>query len=189
MFDIRYWFWNSILPNELCDTLILEGDKLISGDGSIGASDTKGSYDPKIRETNISFFDLYHWVHGICVHYADMANQSAGWNLNVTYAQNTQYARYFPGQHYIPHRDDVISSNKSEMRKLSVAIQISDGANYEGGDFIIESPCGKQFQCINEFKNRGSVIVFPSVLSHGITPITRGVRHSIVCWLVGPKFR
>lgn len=189
MFDVNYWYWNGVLPIELCDTLILEGDKLISGDGTIGGTQAYGGYDPKVRETNISFFDSYHWIHGICIHYANIANQSAGWNLDISYPQNVQYARYFPDQYYTPHTDDNISSNKNEMRKLSVAIQISDGANYEGGDFIIESPCGKEFQCINEFRNRGSIIVFPSVITHGITPITKGVRHSIVCWVVGPKFR
>ena len=189
MFETNYWFWNGVLSTEICDTLILEGDKLISIDGSIGNIDARGTYDPTIRETNVSFFDTYHWIHGICLHYANIANQNAGWNLDITYPQNVQYARYFPDQHYIPHRDDNVSPNKNEMRKLSVSIQLSDGANYEGGDFIIQSSCGKEFQNIKEFRNRGSVVVFPSVMTHGVTPITRGVRHSIVCWVVGPNFR
>lgn len=188
MFDIRYWVWDNALSAELCDTIILEGDKLISGDGSTGNSD-HSSYDPKIRETNISFFDANHWIHGICLHYVQMANKNAAWNLNILYPQNAQYARYFPDQHYVPHKDDNISPNKTEMRKLSIAIQISDGKNYEGGDFIIESPCGKEFQRVDVFRNRGSIIVFPSVMIHGITPVTKGVRHSVVCWVVGPNFR
>lgn len=191
MFDTRYWFWDSVLPIELCDTLILEGDKLISNDGSIGGNGYNhlGGYEPKIRETNISFFNAYHWVHGICLHYANIANQNAGWDLDLSYPQNVQYARYFPDQHYAPHRDDTISPNKTEMRKLSVAIQISDGSNYAGGDFFIQSSCGRDVEKLNNFRNRGSVVVFPSVMQHGITPITKGVRHSIVCWVVGPKFR
>lgn len=189
MFDIGYWFWNAVLPSELCDTLILEGDKLISDDGTIGGSRQLNGYDSKIRETNISFFDPHHWIHGICLHYANLANKNACWNLDLSYPQNVQYARYFPEQHYIPHRDDSISPDKTEMRKLSVAIQISNNDYYSGGDFIIQSPRGTEYECVDKFRNRGSVIVFPSVISHGITPIIRGVRHSIVCWVVGPKFR
>jgi predicted 2-oxoglutarate/Fe(II)-dependent dioxygenase YbiX len=31
--------------------------------------------------------------------------------------------------------------------------------------------------------------VFPSTIKHGITPIISGVRHSVVCWVMGPNFR
>jgi PKHD-type hydroxylase len=76
------------------------------------------------------------------------------------------------------------------MRKLSVAIQISDPNDYDGGDFIIQkSKNSNEFTAINEFRPRGSVIVFPSIVTHGVMPVTRGVRHSVVCWVVGPKFR
>lgn len=190
MFDTHYWFWDSILPAELCDALILEGDKLISSDGVTGHNSIgNGVYDPKIRETNISFFETYHWIHGICTHYADIANRNSGWNLDLSYAQNVQYARYFPEQHYIPHSDDRVKSGIKEMRKLSVSIQISDPNNYEGGDFIIQSPNSKEFEQLTKFRNRGSILVFPSVVEHGVLPIIRGVRHSIVCWIVGPSFR
>lgn len=189
MFDVPYWVWNGILPQELCDTIILEGDKLISDDGEIGYNNNQESYCSKIRDTNISFFDPNHWIYGISLHYANIANQNAKWNFDLTYPQSVQYARYFPDQHYIPHRDDVISPNKTEMRKLSVAIQISDSSTYSGGDFIIQCSQNKNMQRVEEFKNRGSVIVFPSILMHGITPITKGVRHSIVCWVIGPNFR
>lgn len=189
LFNIRYWTWNSVLSQELCDSLILEGDKLFSIDGSIGNSGSRGEYDPKVRETNVSFFDENHWIHGICAHYATIANRNAGWGFDISYTQNAQYARYFPDQHYVPHRDDIISPNATEMRKLSVAIQVSDSINYEGGEFIIESDCGQDFHEVIDFKNRGSVIVFPSILRHGIKPVIRGVRHSVVCWVVGPKLR
>jgi len=191
MFETRYWLWQGVLSDELCDAIILEGDKLISGDGRTGGIDEHGpgGYNPNIRETNISFFDQYHWIHGICLHYANAANVNAKWNFDIRYAQNVQYARYFPDQHYSIHEDDTVRPHREEMRKLSVAIQVSSPQNYEGGQFSIQSQCGKEMQQVNEFTRRGSVIVFPSVMKHGIMPVTYGVRHSIVCWIVGPNFR
>lgn len=189
MFETRYWIWDSIISSDLCDAIILEGDRLFSTDGSVGGSNVHGNYMPETRETNISFFNHYHWIHGICLHYANIANQNAGWNFDISYPQNVQYARYFPDQHYVPHKDDTISPNKKEMRKLSVAIQLSNQNSYEGGEYIIQSPCGKDFEIVNQFRNRGSVIVFPSVITHGIKPVIRGVRHSVVCWVVGPNFK
>ena len=156
MFDVYYWCWDGILPEDLCETLILEGDKMLSVDGAVGESGSV-NYMPEARETNISFFDQYHWVHGICIHYANIANKNAGWNFDISHPQNVQYARYFPDQHYVPHKDDTISPNKKEMRKLSVAIQLSNENNYEGGEFTIQSLCGTNFETINQFRKRGKI--------------------------------
>ena len=39
-----------------------------------------------------------------------------------------------------------------------------------------------------DVKDQGSVIVFDSRDWHRVTPVTKGVRYSIVCWTVGPHF-
>ena len=189
MFEVNYWIWSGILSDELCDSIILESDKLLFGEGVTGYGGNS-SFDVNVRNTNVSFFDRFHWIEGVCLNYASCANINAGWNFELTYPQNVQYAKYFPDQHYTPHTDDTIRKNQNEMRKLSVAIQISDPNDYDGGDFVIQTPHNcNEFSIINEFRPRGSVIVFPSVITHGIMPVTRGVRHSIVCWVVGPSFR
>jgi PKHD-type hydroxylase len=36
---------------------------------------------------------------------------------------------------------------------------------------------------------KGMVILFPSWVIHRVTPVTKGVRKSIVVWVTGPKFR
>jgi PKHD-type hydroxylase len=181
IYNTPYWWWNGILSPELCDVIIGEGDKLISDDGRVGGNGA-GVYDPRSRETNISFFDQHHWISGLCLHYAMAANANAQWNIDINGSQNVQYARYFPDQHYNLHRDASITQELT-MRKLSVAIQISDPSTYEGGEFEIEGTV------LEDFKARGSVVVFPSILMHGIKPVTKGVRHSIVCWITGPRFR
>lgn len=187
MFDVNYWCWKGILPNSLCDSIIEEGDKLVSFDGKVGYKSTD-RYDSTTRDTNISFFEKDHWIESLCLHYAGVANSNAGWNLDVRYTQPIQYARYFPDQHYLPHRDDTVKPNTTEMRKLSVMIQITDPSLYEGGDFIIEKE-SDGFETIVDIKPRGSVIVFPSIIKHGVTPVTKGVRHSIVSWIMGPNFK
>ena len=35
---------------------------------------------------------------------------------------------------------------------------------------------------------QGTIIVFPSILLHTITPITQGTRYSLVQWFSGPDF-
>ena len=36
---------------------------------------------------------------------------------------------------------------------------------------------------------QGTIIVFPSMLPHRVTPVTEGVRYSLVQWFSGPDFR
>lgn len=189
MFETSYWIWEGILSKELCDAIILESDKLNYGEGLIGGGYHPSAYNKEIRNTNIAFFERFHWIEGICLNYAAAANLSSGWNFELSCPESVQYAKYFPDQHYIPHRDSIIRNDNNDMRKISVSIQISDPNDYEGGDLIIGHEDSNEYVAIDQFKKRGSVIVFPSIVKHGIMPVTRGVRHSAVCWIHGPKFR
>lgn len=37
------------------------------------------------------------------------------------------------------------------------------------------------------YNNQG--IVFPSFMPHGVEPVTKGIRYSVVTWMVGPYFK
>jgi predicted 2-oxoglutarate/Fe(II)-dependent dioxygenase YbiX len=37
--------------------------------------------------------------------------------------------------------------------------------------------------------HQGSLVAFPSFMTHRVTPVTRGLRWSLVTWLEGPPFR
>ena len=69
-------------------------------------------------------------------------------------------------------------------RKLSLVCQLSDPTEYEGGELQINT--GRT--SIPE-KDKGTVILFPSYLLHRVTPVTKGVRRSLVLWIEGPAFR
>jgi PKHD-type hydroxylase len=71
-----------------------------------------------------------------------------------------------------------------ETRKLSMVIQLSEPL-YTGGTLDLENdplPPGV-------FARKGSAIFFPSFNWHRVTPVTAGVRYSLVCWFMGPPFR
>ena len=78
-----------------------------------------------------------------------------------------------------------------KIRKLSVTVMLSDQDEFEGGDFQLDlGPHHEQrFHNVTEINERGSVIVFPSFLMHQVTPVTKGVRKSLVIWTVGPKYK
>lgn len=69
-------------------------------------------------------------------------------------------------------------------RKLTMVVQLSDPADYEGGalEFNVD---GTVRQAPRE---PGTAIAFPAYALHRVAPVTRGVRHSLTAWLHGPDF-
>ena len=133
------------------------------------------------------------------------ANQQDGWNYELEYMETWQYTIYehqpeLPtGDFYTWHTDSSADLYPSGMtRKLSSSIQLSPPEDYEGGHFQwIEStevfdtlkfnqknlPYDKLVQTAPfSGKELGSLLVFPSWLHHQVTPVTRGVRKSLVVW-------
>jgi PKHD-type hydroxylase len=72
-----------------------------------------------------------------------------------------------------------------EPRKISLSLQLSDPADYQGGDLVMEAGDGPQ----RAEKARGALIAFPSFVLHRVVPVTSGIRKSLVIWVAGPEFR
>lgn len=70
-------------------------------------------------------------------------------------------------------------------RKISITVQLSDPADYEGGD--LEFAFRREPHRAE--RQRGMIIAFPSWLMHRVSPVTRGTRWSLVSWIIGPRWR
>ena len=90
---------------------------------------------------------------------------------------------------YRPHMDGVYDSVPPDglVRKLSLSIQLTPPEYYEGGEF--EFPDDKEKFHVEDSKGQGTVIFFPSYINHGVKPVTKGTRYSLVCWVKGPNFK
>ena len=69
------------------------------------------------------------------------------------------------------------------MRKLTIIAFLND--EYEGGKLYLKVGKDK----IYPDTSVGNVIIFQSFFLHGVEPITKGIRRSIVSWLVGPYLK
>jgi len=85
--------------------------------------------------------------------------------------------KYSSGQKYEVHTDHY----NTTPRHLSIIINLND--DYEGGDLIFTDQREKEIKRLK--LGKGSVVFFPSnfMYPHGIQPITKGTRYSIVAWL------
>jgi len=77
----------------------------------------------------------------------------------------------------------------AETRKLSLSLILSDPDDYEGGDFYIQTGSPDPEKLIKMEQKKGRVLAFPSFMIHGVAPVTKGTRRSIVVWVDGPKFK
>ena len=98
------------------------------------------------------------------------------------FTEPLQFTEYGPTQHYGWHLD--IGRGRYRVRKLSFVVQLSNPADYEGGDLQITAghqPTGMP-------RDQGALIAFPAFTMHRVTPVIRGLRRSLVGWIGGPPF-
>lgn len=90
------------------------------------------------------------------------------------------FSRYLPGMSYGRHVDDALMSSQSPLRSdLSVTLFLSDPADYDGGELVIESPSGEQACKLPA----GQALVYPSTRLHRVSEVTRGERLAAILWV------
>jgi PKHD-type hydroxylase len=172
--------WERAISSDEVDSYIEKFEKLESIDATIFAG---AAVDTEIRSSKV------RWVHDqgvrdVLSSYVTRANVNA-FGVDVYNYCEVQYTEYYATEngHYGWHHDVHWQSLANSDRKLSVTVQLSDPSEYEGGDFEFA-------ECDNPTsKEKGTIVVFPSYLSHRVTPVTKGVRKSLVAWFHGPRWR
>lgn len=149
---------------------------------SSGSDNEKG----QLRKSTVQFLDndtTNRWVYDKLAMVVQQANmQSYGFDLQG-FKEQLQLTRYSTGDHFQWHMD--FGPREISHRKLSITVQLSDPADYEGGDLLFRANDKE----IPAPRTQGTVVVFPSFVQHRVTPITKGVRRSIVGWAAGHPYR
>ena len=191
-----YRAWPGALEDAVCDAIIAAGDRVTQVPAAVGSSgDGGGHVELRTRRTTVGFLAADHWVNGVVMHYARLAN-NATWRLDIIDSYGVQYGTYRRGDFFDWHKDEydmphgdlapphLIGLN----RKLSLVINLTDPKRYRGGDLLLKDVMGNVV-AVPGLHTRGSVIVFPSSVLHIASPVTRGVRQSLVAWILGPSLR
>ena len=194
-----YVYWDNMFDDdelkkviEYCETLEkIDGTTIGKG----GVQDTSNEArvstiawaNPK--EENQWIFDRFLWV-------ADRLNERF-YEFNLNGFESFQYTVYNankknPGK-YDYHMDTIMGLDKpiemAETRKLSMSLILSDPDDYEGGEFYIQTGSPDQDKLLKMEQVKGRCLAFPSFMIHGVAPVTKGTRRSIVVWVEGPKFK
>lgn len=159
--------------------------------GSIGRKqgDTESNIDLSYRDSEVSWITQdqnSNWIYERLAYIARQLNgQFYKFDL-YGFAEDFQYTVYKSENqgHYNWHLDNGISTG-STPRKLSLVLQLSDPSEYEGGD--LELFTNASIQQVD--KTKGLIAIFPSFVLHRVTPVTKGVRKTLVTWICGPSFK
>jgi len=207
-----YYFIDAITPDR-CEEIIALGRLLKFQEGEAGLNQDELTEEERktgrkvimgkspFRDSGVAFAnnqDLYDLIFPFMWH----ANEEAGWGFDIRNCETPQITQYKKGQFYDWHADgsnDKLSTyTKKEVgdnklllgyvRKLSMTILLNDG--YKGGRFQFKSLTSGRSAILNPpIKSKGSIVIFPSGMIHRVTPVTEGVRYSVVVWFVGPPFK
>jgi len=207
-----YWMFNEGLPERICDEIIQYGkdnkDRETTGIiGELGQGrdikknplskkETKKLH--KLRKSNVVWMDD-PWIYKEIHPFIERANIEAEWNYQYDWSETCQFTKYEKGDYYDWHCDSWRAPykqgnfQKGKIRKLSVTVCLSDSNSFKGGDlqFDYRDQHPKRPKPIHTVTNvsKGSIIVFPSWLWHRVTPVTKGIRHSLVIWSCGWPFK
>jgi hypothetical protein len=104
------------------------------------------------------------------------------WQYYITHSNQAEFLMYDIHGKYETHVD-TFHARSNEIRKLTVLAFLND--DFEGGKFYIQN----SHERIYPQQTPGTVLVFPSFMPHGVEPVIKGIRYSIVTWMVGDYFK
>lgn len=197
-FNYKYWYFKNFISNKDCKKIIDLGKNQKLNFAKIGPQGSQNSKNKKIRNSKISWL-TDKWIYNLFNQAVNYANEKSGWNFDTDWNESIQFTTYKKQGFYSWHYDifpklieDKDKNFNNKQRKLSMTCLLNDPKEYEGGDFMLQwiDDHGKLIQHkVKELDTVGSIIVFPSFLSHKVEPVTKGTRYSAVMWRLGPKFK
>ena len=155
--------------------------------GQVGGTDDQEKLS-QIRRSAVSWVENTtdtEWIYRKLSHVVSSLN-SQFYRFDLTgFGERLQLTNYRQDNQgmYGWHQD--YGGDRQASRKFSLVLQLTDPADYEGGNLQIM--VGREPQTVR--KQRGLIAAFPSYTVHQVTPVVSGSRQSLVAWVTGPAFK
>ena len=183
----HYYYWNSKLTPNFCNSVKNYIDDLPLEESLVGSS-LDYSVNKDVRRTQVKLWaidneeDSFQRIISLEMYrLAIEANQHFNFDVdfNSIVIQLGKYLADDKG-YFNWHEDDSVLF-RGHDRKLTLAGILQPAK--VGGQFEIEGGAEGVEQVA------GTVISFPSYLKHQVTPVEKGDRYSVVCWISGPEWK
>jgi PKHD-type hydroxylase len=179
--------WENAFSADELNKIVEYADNLQSQSAVVGSGFDQAT-KPDVRISNVAWIGSNtetQWMYDRLAYVARHLNgQFYKFDL-YGFSEDLQYTIYNGDDesHYTWHVD--AGAGTQAPRKLSFVLQLSEPEDYEGGDlelFTESTP-------VQVTKKRGLIAAFPSYTLHRVTPVTSGIRKTIVVWTCGPAFK
>ena len=180
--EFQQWIFTDILSPEMCDSIISSYTKSeIKRELPYIGGDTNTLINREVRNVERVILPIYKDIGGLLAAAGLCANHQS-FKFDITHANQAEFLIYPAGGRYKAHTDTFLAHG-DECRKLTVLAFLND--DFKGGRFYLQRGHEKFYPP----QTKGTVIVFPSFMMHGVEDVTEGTRYSTVCWMVGKFFR
>ena len=179
--ELIYRVFQDVLTPEACDSLVEQytSEAAVKLPPIVGSGD--GTIDKSIRNVERVMMATHKGLGGRLAAVGLSANFH-NWKFDITHAPQAEFLIYPAGGRYQPHVDTFLSHG-DECRKLTVLAFLND--EFKGGKFFIQDGPERHYPP----QTKGTILVFPSFVLHGVEDIEEGQRCSAVCWMVGKFFK
>ena len=171
------------IPNELIENSLTHVNKLESGI-------TRNNSGKITRNSSVNFIKQKEILEAF-LNISFQVNKLAGWDLDINGIEPLQYGEYHSDGEYGWHVDQHAEVHKdNRVRKLSFSVFLNN--DYEGGEFDLEvsNPASEtRYISFNKNTKANTALFFHSDYWHRVRPVKKGIRKSLVGWILGPKYK
>jgi PKHD-type hydroxylase len=184
--NASYAFYDKYFSPDECQKIIELHKKLTPNVAIVGSAEAS-KVDPKKRISEVYWVEWNPELNWLFTKINDaVCGANNKWfNLHLSAMAEPFQLTCYKGLkkskgHYDWHEDHAFTSGVFSHRKLSISVLLNDG--FVGGQF--------EFLHTGEVKEltMGSLVIFPSIKTHRIVPVTKGTRWSLVLWVSGPPW-
>jgi len=182
-------YWEDFLTDDDLNYILSRPEWLTSENAGVGVQG-KVAVEEQIRRTNISWMypdeNNTHIWDKISTAISIANSRYFNYDLTGCYEPAQLGAYSFSEKQFYDWHCDQSPSNTGVFRKLSMSILLNDPSEFEGGEFQTKYNGDK---IIPLEQKKGRAWFFPSWMLHRVTPVTKGIRRSLVLWVGGPAFK
>ena len=162
------------MPKAFCNYVLDSIDWSVAKDATV-YKDDGAELKEEHRRAHIVSQDLMSPLGSVCKNYLVDGNVKGQWASSICNFDIAQVIKYAQNGHYTWH-NDVLPPKDGMVRAVSLVMLLNDPSEFEGGLLQIKDKSD------NLLKNQGDIVVFDAKAQHRVTPVTKGVRYTAVCW-------
>ena len=184
--------WSGAFTEEELEEIIMIGDNLEFQTAKVGGLNDSGIVKDQVRTSKISWIlpsEETQWLFNKMAEVVARINTDK-FQFSLSHISDFQYTTYTTGSYYKWHIDAISADTFGPShRKIGLTLLLADPeTEFTGGEFQI-IPAGDPNDVNSTKLKKGDIIAFPSFVPHQVTEVTSGKRKSLVCWVLGPKFK